>query len=125
MKTILRVLTLVLMFVAFQCSLSSAQVVIKPKTAEYFMEADDERFLLREKDSLNTVAINKLQIELALQRQITRNHELADIKQEAEYNLLVEDLSDCDAYTTFLEEKIEKKNKLLRLTPLFLLLLLL
>jgi hypothetical protein len=49
---------------------SFSQVTITEQTAQYFLEADDERHILREKDSLNTQSISEQQRTISLQRGI-------------------------------------------------------
>lgn len=52
------------------CSPSFSQVCIKPESARYFLEADDERWILREKDTLQTKLITTLTTELLVKDQI-------------------------------------------------------
>lgn len=111
MKTIRRILILVLMMVALQCSLS-AQVVIKPETARYFLEADDERFLLREKDSLSLVRIDKLETEIVLRNQIIKNQQGELMTSQIEYNVLVQEINDSYDYTAYVEKQLRKEIRL-------------
>lgn len=87
-------------------------MVIKPETARYFLEADDERFLLREKDSLSLVRIDKLETEIVLRNQIIKNQQSELMTSQIEYNVLVQEINDSYDYTAYVEKQLRKEIRL-------------
>lgn len=87
-------------------------MVIKPETARYFLEADDERFLLREKDSLSLVRIDKLETEITLRNQIIKNQQGELMTSQIEYNVLVQEINDSYDYTAYVEKQLRKEIRL-------------
>jgi hypothetical protein len=85
------VLWLVFFFYLILLIDAKAQVTIRPETAQYFLEADDERFLLRDKDSLQTIEIKNLKKEVDLHRQVEAQYKADELSYAGEYNLLVDE----------------------------------
>jgi hypothetical protein len=85
------VLWLVFFFYLILLIDAEAQVTIRPETARYFLEADDERFLLRDKDSLQTIEIKNLKKEVDLHRQVEAQYKADELSYAGEYNLLVDE----------------------------------
>lgn len=57
----MKYLLVILLGLSFTCQAQEdSTVCIKPQTARYFLEADDERWVLREKDTLQTTLITNL-----------------------------------------------------------------
>lgn len=89
---------------------ANAQVVIKPETAQYFLEADDERFLLREKDSLRTIEVSGLKSEIYTARTIIAEYQSREFTYAAEEELLITEHNEMvdaleEADRTILKEK--------------------
>lgn len=93
---------LALFFPAFS---QDTLVTIKPSTARYYLEVEDEMFVLREKDSLSTILITNLKEQIKTKDRIIRTYELdAGLYSEYIDNLFLEN-------TLLLEtnERLERK----------------
>lgn len=83
-------------------------VTIKPSTARYYLEIEDEVFVLREKDSLSIILIDNLEEQIKTKNKIIRTYEMdAGLYSEYIDNLLLEN-------TLILEtnERLERKLRL-------------
>lgn len=89
-------------------------VVIKPSTAEYFLEADDERYLLRDKVIVLENDVRNLEQEVYNLNGVIMTHVLERVKETEEYNLVIDELNTCyaDQDNAIVEiERLEKRNK--------------
>jgi valyl-tRNA synthetase len=106
---------MVLFMVLLHCSLSSsAQVTIKKETAEYFLEADDERWKLREKDSVQQVVIEKLKQEVYEIRTALTTYKVQEILDAGIYNEMFDEITQRDEYIEYIEQRLRKKNRLIK-----------
>jgi hypothetical protein len=86
--------------------LSPAQVNIKPSTARYYLEIEDECIIRREKDSLQTLQISNLQEQILTKDKIIDTYE----SDRELYDLM--DTTYSELFTLKEEENKKLKGKL-------------
>lgn len=74
----------------FAASGQDSLTCIKPSTARYFLEADDERWVLREKDSLNTQLILNQKEEILVRDSIITSYKLDSSSYETAIETLLQ-----------------------------------
>lgn len=100
----MKYLLVILLGLSFTCQAQEdSTVCIKPQTARYFLEADDERWVLRERDTLQTQLILNLTEQSLVRDQIIvtyQNDSSSYAKREVTFlsqiRLLEEDLEDSE-----------------------------
>jgi hypothetical protein len=95
-----------LTFFATRVNAQDSLVRIKPETARYFLEADDELKILQEKDSVQTRLINSLTRENYLKNQVIATYQADALTYDAEYDLLNTELEARDEDVKRLERKL-------------------
>lgn len=96
----------------FAANAQDTLVTIKPSTARYYLEIEDEVFVLREKDSLSTILITNLEEQIKTKNKIIRTYEL-DTNLYGQY---IETLEDEITYTReekdLLEHRLTKQRNI-------------
>lgn len=87
-------------------------VCIAPSTARYFLEADDERWVLREKDSLNTQLVLNQKEEILVRDSIIVTYQADLASHETRYVTLLEQNTLKDKRIKKLEGKIRLRKAL-------------
>lgn len=85
----------------------STTVCIKPSTARYYLEVEDEMYVLREKDSLNTQLIINLTEQVLIKDQIIVTYKADSASYESRYVTLLES-------STLKQQEIERLEKSVR-----------
>jgi hypothetical protein len=117
MKTIRTILISILLIIALQCAVSAQTVTIKASTAEYFLEADDERYLLR--DAVIELENDKVDLKKQVTNlgAINMTYMVEAVKSADEFNLVIDELNTCygdQDEAIVVIEKLEKQNKFLK-----------
>lgn len=87
-------------------------VRITPSTARYFLEADDERWLLREKDSISNELINNLSTEIKLKNLIIKSFENDTLIYRAREQALKDNIKWLERDLDLAEREIKKQKTL-------------
>jgi len=82
------IILLILFFWVLSSQAQDSTVCIKPSTARYYLEIDDEVRLRRKKDSLNTQIITNLESEITFKDKIISSYQQDSIlhKEQVELN---------------------------------------
>lgn len=92
------------------CGPVFSQVIIKPETARFFLEANDERNLLREKDTLQTVLIKTLQTTTTLKDSIIAHYKSDSVHyKQREETFSLQNTLNTQKITT-LQKKLQRRK---------------
>lgn len=104
MKLVIKILILILFMIGMLRA--SAQVVIKPSTAQYYLETEDERDVYVKKDSVNTIQIKVLDETIAAKDSVISTYKNDSSLYIQERVLMLTDISKKDKEIKHLTRKI-------------------
>lgn len=121
MKTIRTIFVILLLMIGLQCAVSAQEnkTCIKHSTAEYFLEADDERYLLRDKIIVLQNDSTNLKKEIFELRTIITTYKVDELVYGEQFDTAIGELENAAAEI----ERHEKKDKLERIVAVVLIVL--
>jgi hypothetical protein len=91
----------------FKCQ---AQVIIQPTTAHYFLEADDERILLQEKDSIYKKQVDTLTAQIWTKNGIIAELRANELLYGAEFDILEQQIADQEVVMIDQDKNIRRRK---------------